>query len=75
MKQATDKLLLVLLTLSVTLLIICCMRVYNMPNPIDIKQQAVDLPEEYKELSHDSSHPDTVLAFYDNDTVYVEFKH
>jgi hypothetical protein len=37
------------------------------------KQQSVDLPEEYKELSHNSSKPDTLLGYYDNDTVYIEF--
>lgn len=42
----------------------------------DKKQiQAVNLPEQYKSLSHNSNKPDTVLAYYDNDTVYVEFKH
>lgn len=35
----------------------------------------VDLPEKYQQLSHDSAKPDTILAFYDNDTVYIEFKH
>lgn len=50
---------------------------WNTRHPIQTvnNQQAVDLPEEYQELSHNSAKPDTVLAFYDNDTVYIEFKH
>lgn len=38
-----------------------------------ISNQVVDLPEEYVLLSNNSNKPDTVLAFYDNDTVYIGF--
>ena len=37
------------------------------------KHQAVDLPEEYQAMSHNSNKPDTLLGFYDNDTVYITF--
>lgn len=45
----------------------------NTPRPQT--QQAVDLPEEYECIaSRESGKPDTLLGFYDNDTVYITFK-
>lgn len=43
-------------------------------NLVSTKQQAVDLPEEYECIaSRNSNKPDTLLGFYDNDTIYITF--
>lgn len=55
------------------IMIFCGGMLYEADNKKN-KQQAVDLPEEYRQLSHNSARLDTVLAFYDNDTVYIQFK-
>lgn len=34
----------------------------------------IDLPEEYKEISKDHYKPDTLLGFYIDDKLYIEFK-
>ncbi len=39
-----------------------------------IEGPKVDLPEEYETISNDPLKPDTILGFYDNDTLYITFK-
>lgn len=36
--------------------------------------QPVDLPEEYIEISHDHNNPNTLLGFYRNNTLYIQYK-
>lgn len=37
-------------------------------------KNSIDVPEEYKEISKDKSKPDTLLGYYRNDTLVIEFK-
>lgn len=39
-----------------------------------INNYIVDLPEEHESISHNSNKPDTVLAYYKHDTLFIEFK-
>lgn len=36
----------------------------------------IDLPEEYQLISHDSTHPEQLVGYYDKDNVlHIGFKH
>lgn len=39
------------------------------------KLPKIDLPEEYKSISKDSSKPTTMIAYYKGNTIILGFKH
>lgn len=42
---------------------------------IKYQQPIIDLPKEHQLISHNKLKPDTLLGYYRNDTLVIEFKH
>lgn len=41
---------------------------------LDYKEDTLDLPENYKQISQDHYKPDTLLGFYIDNKLHIEFK-
>ena len=44
-------------------------------SPQSVPKPKIDLPEEYRLISHDANHPDTLTAYYKDGVLILGFKH
>lgn len=59
------------LSIIIVVLIIACFVYMRESN----KECSIDLPEEHQLILYNKLKPDTLLGYYRNDTLVIEFKH